>query len=108
VVVLLMTPAAAAPHGPGCQLSTSECAVVAREIATEQVLQEEDARSFGYGMTPYARAQALITRHYDRLDARVPFLPTRIANEIGRIVACRAADNLAQMDGRQNPDPRCR
>lgn len=106
--LLLASPAAAAPHGPGCQLSTAECAVVAREIATEQVLQEEDARSFGTGMTPYERGRALIKRSISRSLARLPHLPIAIGNEVGRMQFCMAEDNAAQREGSENLDPRCR
>lgn len=110
VLLLVASPAAAAPrapHGPGCALSTTECLQVARELAIEAELDDEDARTFGFGLSAFDKANALVDRSEARVLARLHRLPPIIGNEIGRILLCRSADHLQTIDGTPNTHPEC-
>ena len=110
VFLLLTTPTLAvpsAPHGPGCALSTAECAVVAREIAIDDVQAADDEQEFGGGSDLRVRA-ALIARHAARTRARIARLPPSIGREFARLRACQSADRLASLQGAENTAPQCR
>ena len=100
VMLLAMAVPASAQEAGACRLTTAECDVIAHEIAAEQINIMRDEQEFGFGLSPYAKAQAIVARHFQRKAVRYKHLPVQIGNEWARMELCGHTDTES--------DPRCR
>lgn len=89
---------------PGCQSSTAECTVAARETAIDDVQAADDEQAFGGGLDFKVRV-ALIERRAARMRARFANLPPRICVSFARSRVCQSPRFRGQRTPTLDPPP---